>query len=135
MTVTPEDLRAAVARGIVTEGQSAQLIALSEARRMAKDNLSPAEEPFVLFKGFNEVFVVVGLTILFMGWTGVAVLMGLDWQSPAGSVTLLLSLVTLAGLAGLQRYFTLTRRMIAPSIALAVMAAQIAALRKYRQKK
>ena len=126
MTVTPEDLRAAVARGIVTEGQSAQLIALSEARRTAKDNLSPAEEPFVLFKGFNEIFVVVGLTILFMGWVGVAILMGLDWQAPTGSVTLVLSLVTLAGLALVQRYFTLTRRMIAPSIALAVMVAMTA---------
>lgn len=126
MTVTPEDLRAAVARGIVTEAQSAQLIALAEGRRAAKDNLSPVEEPFVLFKGFNEIFVVVGLSILFSGWTGVAVLMGLDMEAPTGSVTLLLSLVTLAGLAMLGRYFTLTRRMIAPSIALVVMVAMTA---------
>jgi len=128
MSVTSEDLRAAVARGIVTEAQSAQLIALAEGRRVAKGNLSPVEEPFVLFKGFNEIFVVVGLTILFSGWTGVAVLLGLDMEAPTGSVTILLSLVTLAGLAVLGRYFTLTRRMIAPSIALVIMVAMTAAV-------
>ncbi len=123
MNISIEDLRASVARGILTEGQSAQLIALSEARRMAKDRVEPLEEPFVLFKGFNEIFVVVGLTILFTGWIGVATLLGLNSQAPAGLETIVLSLVTIAGLAGVARYFTLKRRMIAPSIALAIMTA------------
>lgn len=123
MNISTDDLRAAVTRGILTEAQSAQLIGLSEARRAAKDKLEPAEEPFVLFKGFNEIFVVVGLTILFFGWVGVATLLGLDSQAPAGTETILLSALTIAGLAGVARYFTLKRRMIAPSIALAVMSA------------
>jgi hypothetical protein len=123
MMISTEDLRAAVSRGIVTEAQSAQLIALSSARQSAVAGVSAAEEPFVLFKGFNEIFVVVGLTILFMGWIGVAVLFGLNMKAPAGGTTAFLALVTLAGLAGVGRYFTLTRRMIAPSIALSIMSA------------
>lgn len=121
MMLTPDDLRAAVAKGIVTETQSAQLIAFTEARRMAQDTLTPVEEPFVLFKGFNEIFVVVGLVILFTGWCGVAMLFGLNMQAPAGATSVFLSLLTLVGLAFTARYFTLQRRMIAPSIALAIM--------------
>jgi hypothetical protein len=28
------------------------------------------DEPFELFKGFNEIFIVVGLTILYLGLPG-----------------------------------------------------------------
>jgi hypothetical protein len=122
MTITPEDLRAAVAQGLLSEEQSAQLIGLSEARRAARSGLSAIEEPFVLFKGFNEIFVVVGLTILFSGWVGVAGLLGLNLFPPQGAPSVLLAGVTLAGLAMVSRYFTLKRRMVAPSIALVVMA-------------
>ncbi len=123
MTLTQEDLRAAVARGIVTEAQAAQLIALAATRTGARQGVQAAEEPFVLFKGFNEVFVVVGLVILFTGWVGVATLLGLDLDAPAGFTTALLSALTIAGLALVGRYFTIRRRMVAPSIALSVMTA------------
>lgn len=126
MTLSHDDLRAAVARGIVSEAQTAQLIAFAEARRLAKSGVVAVEEPFVLFKGFNEIFVVVGLSILFTGWAGVATLLGLNMEAPAGMTTVLLCLVTLAGLALTARYFTLRRRMIAPSIALCVMTAMTA---------
>lgn len=128
MMIHPEDLRAAVQRGIVTEAQSAQLIGLAMARQTAKQGVAAVEEPFVLFKGFNEIFVVVGLTILFIGWVGVATLMGLDMQGPAGMTTIVLSALTIGGLAALGRYFTTTRRMVAPSIALSVMTALSAAV-------
>ena len=123
MTISHDDLRAAVARGILTEAQTAQLIGFAEARRAAKATVTPVEEPFVLFKGFNEIFVVVGLSILFSGWVGVAFLMGVDVNAPAGNITVALSALTIVGLAAVGRYFTLTRRMIAPSIALSVMTA------------
>jgi len=123
MTITPDDLRAAVAQGLLTEEQSAQLIGLAEARRSARTGLSAIEEPFVLFKGFNEIFVVVGLTILFSGWVGMAALLGLNLFPPSGAATVFLAVITLAGLAAVSRYFTLKRRMVAPSIALVVMTA------------
>ena len=121
--ITPEDLRAAVQRGIVTEAQSAQLIALAMTRQTAKDGVAAVEEPFVLFKGFNEIFVVVGLTILFIGWVGVATILGLDLDAPGGPTTTVLAGLTILALAGVGRYFTTRRRMVAPSIALSVMTA------------
>ena len=96
---------------------------MAVARQEAKDGLTAAEEPFVLFKGFNEIFVVVGLVILFIGWVGVATLMGLDVDAPAGLTTVVLSGLTIVGLAAVGRYFTTVRRMVAPSIALSIMTA------------
>jgi len=66
-----DDLRAAVGAGIVTEAQAAALAALSDSRRGARENLTPGDEPFELFKGFNEIFIVIGLLILTVGWAGV----------------------------------------------------------------
>lgn len=121
--IDPQDLRAAVQRGLITEAQAAGLTGIAEARRQAVAGVESGEEPFVLFKGFNEIFIVIGLSILFMGWVGISAVLGAEVFSPGGLDTVLVAIVTLLGLGAVQRYFTLTRRMIAPSIALAVMTA------------
>lgn len=121
--IDPQDLRAAVQRGLITEAQAAGLTGIAEARRQAVAGVESGEEPFVLFKGFNEIFIVIGLSILFMGWIGISAAFGAEVFSPGGLDTVLVAIVTLIGLAAVQRYFTLTRRMIAPSIALAIMSA------------
>lgn len=121
--IDPQDLRAAVQRGLITEAQAAELTGIAEARRQAVAGVEFGEEPFVLFKGFNEIFIVIGLSILFMGWIGISAAFGAKVFSPGGLDTVLVAIVTLIGLAAVQRYFTLTRRMIAPSIALAIMTA------------
>ncbi|MCU0911878.1 MAG: hypothetical protein MUE98_11210, partial [Rhodobacteraceae bacterium] len=78
--ILPEDLRAAVAAGVVTEAQAVRLKALADSRRGARENLAAGDEPFELFRGFNEVFIVVGLVILTMGWTAAsAVYVGVAW--------------------------------------------------------
>lgn len=123
MTIDPNDLRAAVSRGLITEEQAASMAALAETRRSAQAATSPVEEPFMLFKGFNEIFIVVGLTILFGGWAALTAVIGWNFDGQAGAKTVLLALITLAALAVLSNYFTLKRRMIAPSIALSVMSA------------
>jgi hypothetical protein len=64
MSIAPDDLRAAVAAGVLSEAQAARLAALAQSRRGARENLAPGDEPFELFKGFNEIFIVVGLVIL-----------------------------------------------------------------------
>ena len=66
-----DDLRAAVSAGIVTEAQAASLSSLAHSRSGARENLAPGDEPFELFKGFNEIFIVIGLVILAVGWAGV----------------------------------------------------------------
>ena len=115
-----DDLRAAVGAGTITEAQAARLIALSEERRGVRAVMGPADEPFELFRGLNEIFIVVGLAILAGGWmTFVGVSFGEpDDGSLAWSVQAILGGLIVFVLA---RYFTLKRRMVAPSIMLVVL--------------
>jgi len=110
--LTKDDLRAAVSSGTISESQAASILTLSESRRGMREHIDGLNEPFELFKGFNEVFIVIGLGILFSGYTGVAALLGAD---------MLGQIVAMAAIWALSRYFIRTRRMVAPAIALAVM--------------
>lgn len=118
--ISRDDLRAAVGAGMMSEAQAASLIALAEEREGVRARRSGLDEPFELFRGFNEIFIVVGLAILFAGWSGVT---GLSvFAASTGYVLgILYSLVAMGALILLARYFTIARRMVAPSIALAIM--------------
>ena len=72
--IDTDDIRAAVGAGIVTEAQAASLTALADSRRGARENLSAGDEPFELFRGFNEVFVMLGLSssLVEAGWASSA---------------------------------------------------------------
>lgn len=118
-----DDLRAAVAAGMVSEAQAASLLALAQERAGHRAQIGARDEPFELFKGFNEIFIVVGLVILFVGWTTVTGLRMFGALGAAGQMGMIYALVAMAALAGAAWYFTLRRRMIAPSIALTVMFA------------
>ncbi len=120
-----DDLRAAVAAGVLSEAQAARLLALHDARRGAREGLSAGDEPFELFRGFNEVFIVTGLAILTMGWAGaVALWVG---ATAAGPVVDVAGRGLQAAAAGavllwlLAEYFVRRRRMVAPAIALSVL--------------
>lgn len=115
-----DDLRAAVAAGLLTEAQAAGLLALAEARAGTRARMPEEDEPFELFRGFAEIFVSVGLVLLIAGVSGVSALVG----APA------LVIAVSAGLCWLlARYFTLRRRMVLPSIVLACgFALAVAAL-------
>jgi hypothetical protein len=118
--ITRDDVRAAVASGTLSEAQAASLIVLSEERAGVRAHLSGLDEPFELFKGFNEIFIVVGLVILYMGFAGVA---GLTLFGTTNGYILgmVYSVIAMGAIVLLARYFTLKRRMVAPSIALSVM--------------
>ena len=116
-----DDLRAAVAAGMISEAQAASLVALAEARSGARAHMDGRDEPFELFRGFNEIFIVVGLVILYSGWSALTGVSIATSMTPGANVAAL-GAVTLAGLWVLALYFTRRRRMVAPSIALAVMA-------------
>ena len=123
-----DDLRAAVSAGIVNEAQAASLASLADARRGARENLDAGDEPFELFKGFNEVFIVVGLVILAVGWVGVV---SINLLTEIGG---LLNRVTMAAAVGagilwvLSEYFIRRRRMVAPAITLSIFWAGNAAI-------
>lgn len=111
--MTPEDLRAAVAAGILTEAQAASLSALANSRSGRRAALPAEDEPFEFFRGFSEIFISIGLVILLSGVTALLAAFG-------GFA--LLTLVPLASAAiawWWATYFTLKRRMTLPSMVLA----------------
>lgn len=111
--MTPEDLRAAVAAGILTEAQAASLTALANSRNGRRAALPAEDEPFEFFRGFSEIFISIGLVILLSGVTALLAAFG-------GFALLTLVPLASAGIAWWwATYFTLRRRMTLPSMVLA----------------
>ena len=112
--IPPETLRSAVQAGILNEAQAVRLSVHLQTEFGFRAALSRDDEPFEFFRGFSEIFVTLGLSLL---WGGALGLIGLSvsWMF-AHFCCLVLCL-------GLARYFTLIRRMSLPSIALALGAA------------
>ncbi|MFC3088833.1 hypothetical protein [Tabrizicola soli] len=111
--MTPEDLRAAVAAGILTEAQAASLTALANNRQGRRAALPAEDEPFEFFRGFSEIFISIGLVILLSGVAALLTVFG-------GFALLTLVPLATAGIAWWWAgYFTLRRRMTLPSMVLA----------------
>ncbi|MEX0971427.1 MAG: hypothetical protein WD046_13380 [Paracoccaceae bacterium] len=108
------DLRAAVAADIITEEQATRLRVLVENRIGFRKFMQKEDEPFEFFSGFAEIFITVGLSILFTGILGLLMISGeIAFVAFFG-----------AGLAfALAFYFTLKRRMNLPSMWLATVFA------------
>lgn len=112
--ITPEDLRAAVAAGIVTEAQAASVSALADSRAGKRLAMPAEDEPFEFFRGFSEIFVSIGLVILMSGIAALLVTFG------GFAVLVTLPLICAAIAWWWAGYFTLKRRMNLPSMVLAV---------------
>jgi hypothetical protein len=111
--MTPDDLRAAVAAGILTEAQAASVLALANERTGKRSALPAEDEPFEFFRGFSEIFISIGLVILLSGVTALLAAFG-------GFALLTLVPLASAGIAWWwATYFTLKRRMTLPSMVLA----------------
>ena len=123
-----DDLRAAVGAGIVTEAQAASLASLADSRRGARTDLAVGDEPFELFKGFNEIFIIIGLLILAMGWAGVVgIAYAAEITNPQQAAMLYGSIGALI-IWGMSEYFIRRRRMVGPAIALSILFAGNAAI-------
>ena len=125
--IEQNDLKAAVSSGLLTEKQAATLLSFAHSRKGARENLAIGDEPFELFKGFNEIFIVVGLIILAFGWYGVT---GLSLGTQI--VDLRTYAITVTGISAfvlwlISEYFVRHRRMVAPAIVLSMMFAGNAA--------
>ena len=120
MSLDKDDIRAAVSSNILSEPQAASLMALADSRRKTRENMDGLDEPFELFRGFNEVFIVIGLGILYSGWMGLTGINSLLSQN-ANLSTLIYGVISVVVTYFLARYFTLQRRMVAPSIMLVVL--------------
>ncbi|MEL6169513.1 MAG: hypothetical protein AAFR35_12545 [Pseudomonadota bacterium] len=122
-----DDLRAAVSAGLVSEAQAARLAALADSRRGARENLAPGDEPFELFKGFNEIFIVVGLGILSLGWIGISTVAAASEIVHIKTFGITRAVIGAALIWAMSEYFIRRRRMVAPAIALTAMWAGNAA--------
>lgn len=111
--MTPEDLRAAVAAGILTEAQAASLLALANDRAGKRTALPSEDEPFEFFRGFSEIFISIGLIILLTGASALLAVFG------GFALLTLVPLATAAIAWWWAGYFTLKRRMTLPSMVLA----------------
>lgn len=111
--MTPEDLRAAVAAGILDEAAAARLKALVDERTGKRSAMPAEDEPFEFFRGFSEIFISIGLVILL---SGVAAM--LAWFGGFG-LLVAVPLMTSAIAWWWAGYFTLKRRMTLPSMVLA----------------
>ncbi len=120
MSLDKDDIRAAVASNILTEPQAASLMALADSRRGTRENMDGLDEPFELFRGFNEVFIVIGLVILYSGWMGLTGINSFLSDNANGSA-LVYGVISVIVTYALARYFTLQRRMVAPSIMLVIL--------------
>lgn len=116
-----DDLRAGVSAGIVSEAQAASLASLAHSRRGAREDLAPGDEPFELFKGFNEIFIVVGLVILASGWVAVNAATMMTEIVNYRTQVITMAAVGAGVLWLLSEYFIRRRRMVAPAIALSIL--------------
>jgi len=105
-----EDIRAAVAAGVLNEQQAVGLLTLAQERLGIRDHLMEEDEPFEFFKGFSEIFVTVGLWLLFSGILAFGAVVG-------GGIGISITGMVLTWVFAL--YFTKKRRMSLPSISLA----------------
>jgi hypothetical protein len=105
-----DDIRASVAAGVLDEKQATQLITMAQSRQGARDFLSGEDEPFEFFRGFSEIFVTVGLGLLFAGVLAITAIFGGGAMVPIAGAALCATFAV---------YFTKKRRMSLPSIALA----------------
>lgn len=110
--MAPDDIRAAVKAGILTEAQAAELTALSNERAGRLEARAREDEPFEFFKGFAEIFVAIGLAIL-LG--GIALLLGV-----VGGVGILIVIPAIMAAISwwMAGFFTLHWRMNLPSMVL-----------------
>ncbi len=122
------DIKAAVSAGLITEAQAASLTSLAHSRRGARENLAVGDEPFELFKGFNEIFIVVGLGILSLGWAGIVGVAASSEITNPQQASVLYGSIGAVALWALSEYFVRRRRMVAPAIALSVLFAMNAGL-------
>lgn len=121
--IQASDLKASISAGILTEAQAASLTALAHSRQGAREGLAAGDEPFELFRGFNEIFIMVGLGIIATGWVGLMSAMVLGSLETFRTLIAGQTIVSAVLLWILAEYFIRRRRMVGPAIMLSILFA------------
>jgi hypothetical protein len=119
--IEPSDLKAGIGAGILSEAQAASLTALAHSRHGAREGLAAGDEPFELFRGFNEIFIMVGLGIITSGWIGLMSAMVLGSLQTFHTLIAGQTVVSAGLLWLLAEYFIRRRRMVGPAIMLSIL--------------
>jgi hypothetical protein len=117
------DLRAAVSANVIGADQAARLEAFLSARHGEEGQGVTGQENLRFLANFNDIFITIGLVILFFGIT--ALIGSASMSSILASGSILSGLIVTLPVAGLawlmMEYFCARRRLLLPSMALAVI--------------
>jgi len=105
--ISVDDLKTALNGNVINERQFATILHTAQKRQQTHAALPDEDEPFAIFLGFSEIFISLGLCILYAGAIGF--LTALDSLAGAAAIITVFSF-------GLSHYFIKIRRMVLPSI-------------------
>lgn len=118
-----DDLRAAVGANILSADQAARLEAFFVSRKGDGDpEVEMGQENLRFLSNFNDIFITMGLIILFIGITALVGTISSPAMAAGNLLSGLMVSVPVAGLAWvMMEYFCARRRLLLPSMALSVI--------------
>lgn len=116
------DLRAAVGANVITADQAARLEAFLLARVDGGESVATGQENLRFLANFNDIFITLGLVILFIGLTTFVSIAAAPSIAAGSILTGVMAAFVVGGTAwGLLEYFCGRRRLLLPSMALTVI--------------
>ena len=119
-----DDLRAAVNAGVLSSEQATRLEAFLVNRAKSGDEGAGESENLRFLANFNDIFITIGLLILFGGLSALlGALVGPNLESSGAPFLIGSIMVLIIGSVawGLMEYFCARRRMLLPSMFLAII--------------
>ncbi|MEM8616438.1 MAG: hypothetical protein AAGF20_05835 [Pseudomonadota bacterium] len=123
------DLRAAITAGVLSAEQAARLEAFLASRKSGQEQVQAGTENLRFLANFNDIFITLGLVILFTG-----VIAGLSMMATPDVVggrfsSAIAATAAIAGLAwAMMEYFCARRRLLLPSMFLSLVFVGFACL-------
>ncbi|MEM9939749.1 MAG: hypothetical protein AAF768_12935 [Pseudomonadota bacterium] len=118
-----DDLRAAVSANVLSADQAARLEAFFVSRKGGGDpEVQMGQENLRFLSNFNDIFITMGLIILFIGITALVGAVSSPMMASGNILSGLLVVIPVAGFAWLlMEYFCARRRLLLPSMALSII--------------
>ena len=112
--ITAEHLDQAQQLDILTPPQTETLKQYLRKKVSDRQNYAQQDEPFTLFRGFSDIFLLIGLSILLIAFNGVtgAILLAINTEIGA----IIWAGITIAGTFGLSEYYVKKRGLLMVSL-------------------